>query len=593
MMKAVSTISTCILTLMLASLGCYHQSAAIASKEETQLILNDIAAVQTVFRSLTPDPEGKRLAYIRADESGRALYVLNLETMQTSRITTANEVSTIYSWSPDGRYLAFSEFAPSFNDVARTKGEPWRESWLSILERDQTNYQRVTTNTLRIEGSLSSVGWLTTNSFIFSSAPVFKDYTEFFVMDWTTKTRQKVYNKLGDFVVMSHTNLACLWQNNICTSAVDPVKYPNIQPVTQFKPGGFGPLKWLRYAKVSGKFMFCGTPADSNWRYVHELEPDSGKLVRLTDEDSYNGQWIEEGKGFAYVANRDNHFSLSINTANAADKVNLFTNGAVISYIASAKGNRIFATASEGMETQGIWEYDLKDKSLRRVVDGTIRPFQKLKIVEPVEMKVKSADGTMVSVFLFRPVKQNGLKHPAIFNLPPPSSQFQKRFEENSQMFANLGYYYVSINYRGCDGYGKEYSAKDSAGVADDIMAVRKELLKNEAIESGKIILRCSSGGEAAVSQMLQTQPSLWAGAILDHPSGGMRPNSNSPPMLIFASDQDRFFSATTNMYNQGIAAKADIRLVIYTNESHSIYKTGLQMDLYQRTTEFCAEVAR
>ena len=160
-------------------------------------------------------------------------------------------------------------------------------------------------------------------------------------------------------------------------------------------------------------------------------------------------------------------------------------------------------------------------------------------------------------------------------------------------MFANLGYYYVSINYRGCDGYGKEYSAKDSAGVADDIMAVRKELLKNEAIESGKIILRCSSGGEAAVSQMLQTQPSLWAGAILDHPSGGMRPNSNSPPMLIFASDQDRFFSATTNMYNQGIAAKADIRLVIYTNESHSIYKTGLQMDLYQRTTEFCAEVAR
>ena len=161
-------------------------------------------------------------------------------------------------------------------------------------------------------------------------------------------------------------------------------------------------------------------------------------------------------------------------------------------------------------------------------------------------------------------------------------------------MFANLGFYYVSVNYRGCDGYGKQFAAmKDSAGGVEDIMAARDYLIKNEPVDASKMILRSSSGGDVAVFELIKNKPGLWAGAILDHPGRAVEIDSSFPPMLVIASDQDRFYPAATNIFNRGKAADVDVRLLVYTNETHSIYKTGLQNDLYRKAGKFCLDLAK
>lgn len=45
-------------------------------------------------------------------------------------------------------------------------------------------------------------------------------------------------------------------------------------------------------------------------------------------------------------------------------------------------------------------------------------------------------------------------------------------------MFANGGFYYAAINYRGCDGYGRGYSElSDPVNAARDVLALREKLI--------------------------------------------------------------------------------------------------------------------
>jgi dipeptidyl aminopeptidase/acylaminoacyl peptidase len=89
-------------------------------------------------------PDGSRLAYISNEQGDSQLYVRWLATGQTARVTNVNKSVSNISWSPSGKWLAFSMFKPKaksgiFNEMPeKPKGANWAGTAKYI---DQMNYR--------------------------------------------------------------------------------------------------------------------------------------------------------------------------------------------------------------------------------------------------------------------------------------------------------------------------------------------------------------------------------------------------------------------------------------------------------------------
>ncbi len=399
---------------------------------------------------------------------------------------------------------------------------------------------------------------------------------------------------------MSEWKAAYVRDKNIYTfevapkpSAGDKWGKAKIERVSEFKTGDFDNLRWLRYSPENGSFLFCSRPTNSNWRYLFKLDAGTKGVTQLTDEDTYNGQWLEQGKGFAYVGNTNNSFFLAVRGEGPGLATNLFANGSVANYVVSESGHRIYATASLGIEPQGIWEYDVVARTLREVVPGSTRSGSVCRWVEPQEFRARSFDGLEIPYFVVPPVEVAGdsrsspgeigaggsKKYPVIVFLPPQSFQYQRGFEARSQMMANAGFYFVAVNYRGCDGYGKAYASLDDAnGAAKDVLAVCSELGKIPTVDSRNMFLWTSSSGSSAAFELLADAPELWRGAALIspvrwHDDGRWRPKQ-FPALLFTTGDQDpalpslREFKAWAS--GNGVQAK----FVVYNNSGHTTYNS-------------------
>ena len=557
-----------------------------------------IASAQPLFRSLVPDASGRKLAYIRAVGPGRRLFVLDAETLEVERIETTNEVSQVFGWSADGRHLAFAQVSPLMLDVSRRTGQFQNETWLTVCDVGNGHIERATTNAGTVEGSFT---WLSTNEFFFVSKPIGKDYAEKFIGDWKRRTQRKVFNYINDFALTSSNAAAFVQKGNIRTCRIDATNYPPIVALSGFKEDDFDSLRWLRYDQTGEKFLFCARPRGSDWRYLFQFDPEGQKVAQLNTEDTYNGQWLGGG-GYAYVASRDNHFSIVVRTKDGSGDTNLFEHGSVVNYAAAPLGNRIFATASLGIEPQGIWEYNVKSGALRRVVDGWVRPPSAVRLVEPQEFRVKSEDGVQVPCFLFSPAaliapesaargspsRSIGRRFPLVVYLPAPTWQFQRAFEPQSQLLANLGFYFLAVNYRGCDGYGRRYSELGAGGAAADVLWAYRKVVETARVDQKNVFLLSDSGGGSLAFDLLWREAGLWRGAVLNHSSGrfvgavGSKPRP--PPLLVISGDQDRFLPSLRQFEAWAKTNGVSMRLLVHTNCGHMNWKTaelaGLQKEV-------------
>jgi dipeptidyl aminopeptidase/acylaminoacyl peptidase len=427
--------------------------------------------------------------------------------------------------------------------------------------------------------------WLNERTCVFSVDSDDEELRANYWMDVETRALERVSDSLHDFVKMSEQKAAYVKEKNIWTfeltpSGDVPKKWgrPRQEKVSDFKAGDFDSLRWLRYSPENGCFLFCARQKNSAWRYLFRFDPRNKELTQLTHEDTYNGQWVDGGRGFAYVGNTNNSFFLALRCSLPHGRTNIFTRGSVANYVIAETGDRVFATASLGIEPQGIWEYDLRTGDLRTVLPGTTRSNVVCRWVEPQECRTVSFDGLEIPYFMISPVRPmatNGIqvsttttigaKHPIIFYLPPQSYQFQRSFEARSQMMANLGFYFVAVNYRGCDGYGKAYSdLDDPTGAAKDVLAVVDEVCKLRSVDAGNMFLWTSSSGSAAAFELLAVAPERWRGAALISPTSWhddarFRPKG-FPALLFTTGDQDGALPSLqefkTWAANNGIEAK-------------------------------------
>ena len=77
-------------------------------------------------------PDGDRLAYLRASDGATQIHVRWTDTGQSTAVTSVRESPSSLSWSPDGRWIAFTmavPFAPEplVKPPKKPEGAEWAE----------------------------------------------------------------------------------------------------------------------------------------------------------------------------------------------------------------------------------------------------------------------------------------------------------------------------------------------------------------------------------------------------------------------------------------------------------------------------------
>ena len=460
--------------------------------------------------------------------------------------------------------------------------------------------------------------WLPNGAFLVASRGPRDDHAAFYLGRPQDSVRARVADYPGDFTILTE-KLGVFQKNDLFTLEIKPLKNTGagwdetskaIQSITDFRTNDFTGLQWINYSRATGNFLFCSRPKPADWRFLYRYDPARGRLTQLTREDTYNGQFLLDGAGFACIINTNNSFQLAVHPGPGAAGTNLFAAGNVVVYKVAPKGDKVYVAASLGCEPHGIWEYTVASQSLRKVMDGSPRPFQLSKIVEPEEFTVKSFDAVSIPCFLFPPAELAGrpagagrsllhrllprVRHPAVIHIPATTGQFQRRFDHEAQLFANLGFYYAAINYRGCDGYGAAYSKlANIRDAARDVMTLYEKLAANPDIDARNIFITTTSGGTAVLYQLLINHPRLWAGIAIDK-AGRVEVNPRFkpealPPIIMTIGTKDPNLDLTE--YNAFVVwAKTnqlDFRTVLQTNTEHSTYRLGARKLALQEFSDF------
>ena len=654
-----------LIAITIASFKFYRILPERISLKRYEQMLDEITSLEVSIATLTPDFHGRNLAYIHSTDSGRGVALIDLVPLKRKEIILTNEVTLMGGWSPDDRYLAFVQRPPV---PANYRTGDFKESWLTLFDTKTDTVRRLTDDQGVTETYFFF--WLTTNSYIFVSGKLTNTQAgaQIYLGNLDQNAVQKVSHHMPELVTMSDKSVGGIYNGNISELEIKPLQISKgewdestrtVHQLSAFDTNNFDQLKWLRYSHDTGQFLFCARPTNSTWRYLYQFNRQDKKLTQLSHEDTYNGQYLQNGRGYAYVGNPNNSFYLAVrpgalgtDAPHQSESTNLFTHGSVVSYAASPDGNRIYAHGAIGDEPQGIWEYSLVTRSLRQVANGMNKPFVASRVIAPDEIKVKSFDGLDVPCFFFTPPAAEGsarvpragsgvppelssnklssssqrnsqgnevlggspktaretralpgffrsflprTKYPAVIYIPPNTAQMQRSFGPRSQLLANIGFYFLAVNYRGVDGYGRDYASMgDSEAGAKDILAAYHWLIKNPNIDRENIFIFSMSGGTGICMELLATEPKLWRGMAIDKPGScpidSRFEPGKMPPLLFITGDQDTALPSIQKFTSWALSNHVELNTFIYTNAAHITFDLESRKRSQKQVADFYLE---
>jgi dienelactone hydrolase len=526
---------------------------------------------------------GSALLYGRNLERGEGVFILNLTTLKSQRLGLADGADTVdrksfslIGWSPDDAYVAFS--------LSIGNGHPNQH----IVICDGANGTEV--SAFDLSDSMELGAWLNSVSI------VMLDHSH----------RLHLYNikpseELGKFGKQGQIQLLQLKANAssfaLCVVSPRSIAFSDAgnlwfwdfseQPSQMTHLINATP-KWIDYDPVSDRFLFCSQNGTNGDAYVYRFDPklDSREAItQLSDNISYKPQWLAGGKGFSYIGTEANMNFLAIEAADNSLRTNLFLGGHLRGYSVAPQEDKVYAVASRDAGPLSVWEYDVSQKTLRVVVP-TKEPSANFQIVAPVTGVVTNEYQQRVDYYVLVPPNLvSGKKYPVLIDQTADS-----RYDPNTELIANCGIFYASVNR-----YGLASSEKRETALVDSL-ALYKELIKDPRIDSTRIYLSGRSAAAIGVSELVDYDPQLWRGIVLLSP-GGRRPHigpdtKQFPSVFMSIGDEDELVSLAKDEAFAEEAYRHNIPVwIICSHSGHNFRGTDLAKERFAGVVKFiCAD---
>ncbi|MDM3870338.1 S9 family peptidase [Porticoccus sp. W117] len=446
-------------------------------------------------------PDGTRMAYLSSEEGKVQIYVRDVASGNTARVTDVAMSPNSLSFSPDGKQLAFAMFTPAkqkpvFDISFKPKGAEWADSAQYI---DQTLFQRDGAGMNR-PGNMQiyvvpTIGG-TPRQMTFGA----HDYSG--SLAWTKDGKKIIVSanthKDFDFDIFNSDLLSInLADGEITqlTSTSGPESNPKISP-------------------NGNKLAFTGFEDNGKSNQITELyvmNLDGSGVQRLTpDLDRSVGdiKWAKNSKGIYFSYDNEGkkhvaHVSLSGQISEKTDALGGISIGRPYTsgdYDVTKNGNVVY-THSSGDRPADLALVDKRGK-VTTLTDLNGDLFDHKAINKPELMVVNSSvDNRELQAWIVKPPEFDASKkYPLILEIHGgPHTAYGPSFSTEVQMFAAAGYVVIYGNPRGSTSMGSEFANLIDKNYPsqdyDDLMDMVDGVIGKGYVDETNLFVTGGSGG--------------------------------------------------------------------------------------------------
>jgi dipeptidyl aminopeptidase/acylaminoacyl peptidase len=446
-------------------------------------------------------PNGSKMAYFSNKEGKRQIYLRDMVSGNTSRVTDVELRPNSLSFSPSGKWLAFAMFTPSkpkslFSLSFKPEGATWAEDAHYI---DQTLFQR------------DGAGMNRPGNMQVYVVPSFGGTPRQITSGDFDYGGQLMWTQSGSHIVMSaniHENSDFDILNSDLLSV--NVKDGSLTKLTDTT----GPESNPALSPNGDKIAFTGfddNGKSSQINHLFVMDTDGANVKDLTpelDRSVSDVQWSKNGKGlyFSYDDAGKKHVAyvtlsgkLTVKT-DALGGLSLgrpYTSG---DYDVSDDGEIVF-TLSTGVRPADLAVLSKRGKVIQ-LTDLNSDIFGHKTLNKPELMKVNSSvDERELLAWIVKPPKFDpAKKYPLILEIHGgPHTAYGPEFSTEVQMFAAAGYVVIYGNPRGSTSMGtefanlidKNYPSEDY----NDLMDMVDGVIAKGYIDESNLFVTGGSGG--------------------------------------------------------------------------------------------------
>jgi dipeptidyl aminopeptidase/acylaminoacyl peptidase len=446
-------------------------------------------------------PDGSRLAYVSTAEGDRPqLFIRWMATGASARIASLPNAPAHLTWSPDGRFLAFTSFEPDAGTTLGTplekpEGAKWAEP-LKVIDaityrRDEEGYLRPGyTHTWIVPADGGAPRQLTFGAFS-DAGP----------LAWTADGRKILFTSDRSPDWKRHAQEADIFTVDVTSGAIAQLtarKGPDVAPA--ISPDG----RLVAYVGFDDRLR-----GYENLRLL-VMEVDGSRPRVLTgalDRSVEAPRWAPDGKS-VYV----------LYTDRAATKVaRVGLDGrleTVMEGLAGADLDRPYSGGDYSVGGNGLIAATVGDPSrppdlavagktgvrrLTRMNEGLL-PARRLAPVEPLPV-TSSFDQRPIDAWMVTPPDlDRSRKHPMILEIHGgPFASYGPTWSSVIQLYAAAGYVVVYSNPRGSTSYGDEFANLIDRSYPsqdyDDLMSVVDAAIAKGFVDPRQLFVTGGSGG--------------------------------------------------------------------------------------------------
>lgn len=454
-------------------------------------------------------PDGAKMAYLSSKEGKVQVYLKDVASNSTTRVTDVAMSPSSMSFSPDGKYLAFAMFTPTkakplFSLDFKPKGAKWAENAQYI---DQTNFQRDSMGMKR-PGNMQVYVVPTIGGTPRQVTSGAHDHAG--TMAWSKNGQQLIISANtrdeAEFDMLN-SDLFSIDINTLKVTKLTDMSGPEYSP--QLSPNG-------------KKIAFVGYEDNGKSNQLSQLyvmDSDGDNIKNLTSKlDRSVGaiKWADKGKGlyFSY----DDMGKKNVAYVNLAGKISNVTNdlgGTTLGrpytsgdYDVTPKGHVVY-TSSKGNRPADLAVVTKKGK-VKQLTDLNGDVFDHKTVNKPALIELKSSiDNRALQAWVVTPPNFDAQKkYPLILEIHGgPHTAYGPGYSTEVQLMAAAGYVVVYGNPRGSTSQGEEFANLIDKNYPsqdyNDLMDMVDATIAKGYIDESNLFVTGGSGGGTLTSWII------------------------------------------------------------------------------------------